>query len=364
MNTTAISSKWMIYGATGYTGKLIAEEAVRRGHHPIIAGRDAEKVSHLAHQMGLEWTAFGINDNETLCRNVEGVDLVLNTASPFAETGSPLMDACISARCHYLDISNEISLLQQAQTRQQRALAQQIAIIPGVGFGTVASNSLASYVCKQVADPVSLEIAISPYVAHKSVGATRSTLETIARGGYVRRNSIVVATPFGAGARMVRFGDGDRCVVPVPSGDLQAAAMATGVANITVYVTSPFSPVLARLVLPYVQKLLSWERLRQRLVRVAEQRILKTTTKSHRDAKEATGHSWLWARAANDSGRYAESWLQTGEGYAFTASTAILAVEWVLRSLPTGVFTAATFGDDFVLQVPGVRRYDGALEYC
>ena len=35
---------WMIYGANGYTGPLLAEEAVRRGHRPILAGRSAEKL--------------------------------------------------------------------------------------------------------------------------------------------------------------------------------------------------------------------------------------------------------------------------------------------------------------------------------
>jgi len=45
--------KWMIYGATGYTGALMAREAVRRGLRPVIAGRDAAKVQRLASELGL-----------------------------------------------------------------------------------------------------------------------------------------------------------------------------------------------------------------------------------------------------------------------------------------------------------------------
>ena len=35
---------WMIYGATGYTGQLVAQEAVKRGHKPLLAGRSASQT--------------------------------------------------------------------------------------------------------------------------------------------------------------------------------------------------------------------------------------------------------------------------------------------------------------------------------
>ena len=48
---------WMLYGATGYTGVLLAEEAVRRGHRPLLAGRSTEKLKPLAARLGLtEWS--------------------------------------------------------------------------------------------------------------------------------------------------------------------------------------------------------------------------------------------------------------------------------------------------------------------
>jgi short subunit dehydrogenase-like uncharacterized protein len=48
------SAKWMLYGASGTTGRLIADEAVRRGHFPVLAGRDAAKLQQLQHITGLE----------------------------------------------------------------------------------------------------------------------------------------------------------------------------------------------------------------------------------------------------------------------------------------------------------------------
>ena len=49
-----MNGNWLIYGAYGYTGELIVQEAVRRGLHPVIAGRNAEKLAVLAAQFQLE----------------------------------------------------------------------------------------------------------------------------------------------------------------------------------------------------------------------------------------------------------------------------------------------------------------------
>lgn len=359
MNKNRAKGSWMLYGATGYTGTLIAEEAVRRGHRPLLAGRNAEKLRVLAERLGLEWCAFSLEDESALRRATESVDLMLNAAGPFAETCEPMMDACLAGKTHYLDISNEISVLQAAQVRHRMAEGNGVSIIPGVGFGTIASNCLARHVCDQIVEPVSLEIVMSPYVSQRSAGAAKSTLETIARGGYVRRNGILAAIPFGSGAKRIRFDDGEHNVLPVPTGDLEAAYMATGIADISVYMPFPLNPTLARFVLPIVQKLLSWDALRQQAARRIERRQTSHTKKP----VDTSQHSWLWARATDRHGNVAEARLEAGEGYDFTASASIHAVEWVLCHHPVGANApAAVFGADFVLQVDGVRRYGNTPE--
>jgi short subunit dehydrogenase-like uncharacterized protein len=354
-----VNGSWMLYGATGYSGTLIAEEAVRRGHSPILAGRNAEKLRVLAERLELEWVVFSFDDAGALFKAAKSVDLMLHAAGPFAETCAPMMDACLAGKTHYMDISNEISVLQAAQARHRLAEENGVSIIPGVGFGTVASSCLVRYVCEQIAEPVSLEIVISPYVAQSSAGAAKSTLETIAHGGYVRRNGALMGIPFGSGAKRIRIGNGERNVLPVPSGDLEAAYLATGIADITVYMTTPLNPMLARLVLPRAQKLLSWDALRQQLARWLDGRPASSVAK----LVDANRRSWLWVQATDRHGNKAEAWLETGEGYNFTASASIRAVEWVLCHHPVGVnVPAAAFGADFVLQMDKVRRHDSTLE--
>src|SRR5690242_20877878 len=95
---TARMDRWLIYGANGYTGELIAREAARRGHRPILAGRDAAKVERLARELGCESRVFALD-----AIDIAGVSLVLHCAGPFIQTSRPMVDACLAAGAHYLD---------------------------------------------------------------------------------------------------------------------------------------------------------------------------------------------------------------------------------------------------------------------
>src|SRR5262245_52100979 len=98
----------MIYGANGYTGELIAREAVSRGLRPALAGRTAAKVEQLAAGLGLQARVFDRANATATARGVEGMGLVLNCAGPFSATAAPMMTACLAKRAHYLDITGEI----------------------------------------------------------------------------------------------------------------------------------------------------------------------------------------------------------------------------------------------------------------
>jgi short subunit dehydrogenase-like uncharacterized protein len=79
---------FLIYGATGYTGSLIAHEAVRRGYRPILAGRNAEALAALARKLGLEQRVFPLDDPAAVNAGLRGISAVLHCAGPFAHTRS------------------------------------------------------------------------------------------------------------------------------------------------------------------------------------------------------------------------------------------------------------------------------------
>lgn len=341
---------WMLYGATGTTGKLIAEEAVRRGHQPLLAGRSADSLAALGKRLGLPWVAVSLDEPEQLQRAVADVDAVLNAAGPFITTAPPLVQACLAAGTHYLDIAGELPALRHLFAHDQAAQEKNIALIGGVGFGVVVSNSLVKYVADQLPGATMLEVAVKADNQQTSQGATKSRLETLAGGGRVYREGHLVPFRLGRGLKTVRFPDGPVDILPVPSGDLEAAYRATGIANITAYI--PFRRSAA-LLLPLVQWGLALRPLRRRLEAAVEQRGGRQPASQPGNQRT----SYAWARAMNKNSQQVEAWLALGEGYQFTAASSVLAVEQVLSSHLSGALTPAqAFGADFILQIEGVRR--------
>src|ERR1044071_783233 len=130
---------WMIYGANGYTGALIAREAVRRGHRPILAGRNAAEVEALARELGGESRVFGLDKID-----ITKGGLALHCAGPFVLTSAPMVDACLRAGAHYLDITGEIPVFESILERHAEAFARGVTLLPGVGFDVVPTDCLAA----------------------------------------------------------------------------------------------------------------------------------------------------------------------------------------------------------------------------
>src|SRR5438128_1645312 len=109
---------WMIYGANGYTGQLVAEAAAAAGERPVLAGRSDAAVRAIANRSGSSWRAFPLTQPK-----LEGIDLVLHCAGPFSSTSRPMVDACLAAHAHYLDITGEIDVIEAALARDAQARA-------------------------------------------------------------------------------------------------------------------------------------------------------------------------------------------------------------------------------------------------
>jgi hypothetical protein len=141
-------------------------------------------------------------------------------------------------------------------------------------------------------------------------------------------------------------------VLPVPTGDLEAAYLATGIADITIYMTTAINPILVRILMPLAQKLLSWDAFRQLVVGWIDNK----STPNIVQPVDPNRNSWLWARVSDRQGNETTVILETGEGYTFTASASIKAMEWVLAKQPIGAHSpASVFGANFVLQIEGAR---------
>lgn len=358
----SMATSILIYGAYGYTGTLIAEEALRRGHKPVLAGRDEKKVRALGKKLELEARPFPLEDPGAVREALRDVKLVLHAAGPFIRTAAPMLEACLDAGAHYLDITGELPVFQRSFAADEQARKRGIAVMSGVGFDVVPSDCLANFVASKVPDATHLEIAING-TGGISSGTAKSALEHASGGTQVRRDAKLTTWPIGKGTRDVQFGPNrTRTVMPISWGDLETAHRSTGVPNITTLMSVPrdFGKVLKMgwpfgfVIEPALRQLLARTPVKAMLVRAIEQRVKGPDAETREKAR-----SYVWARAANEQGQSAEAWLETVEAYRLTAETAVRAAERVLEGGIVGAQTPAqAFGADFILEIEGTQRHE------
>jgi short subunit dehydrogenase-like uncharacterized protein len=348
-----VTMPWMIYGVTGYTGQLVLEEALRRGHRPIIAGRNLEKLEAIAEEYNLEYMAFHLDDVKTIVEAIADMDIVYHAAGPFIHTSEPMIRACLATNTHYLDITGEINVFERTFTYDDAARKNGIALISGVGFDVVPSDCLALYVSQQVAGATHLETGIIGFTG-ASAGTTKSALEMIPVSWWARRDGQLVNSYFGDKTRTLTLPSGKSYfAVSVPWGDLSVAYRTTGIPNISSYMAmNRVLVTLGRIGHPLGKVILKNTAIRS-FARDLVERFAKPPDETRRENTK----SYIWAKATNKSGQSAEAWLETLEPYQYTAKVAILAVEQVATLHPIGALTPAqAFGVDFTLEVEGTEQ--------
>ena len=348
------ADEWMIYGANGYTGTLVVEQAVARGHRPIVAGRDRDAIGALAAQYQCPKRCFSLEDDKKLRDTLEGVPLVLNCAGPFDATAPPLMDACLAARAHYLDITGEIDCIEAAAKLHEAAARQGVVLIPAVGFDVVPTDCLAAMLAERLPKAQKLQLAFRPD-GRMSPGTARTMVRHLPEGGRVRKDGHIIRVPVAWKMKRIHFHDGPAWTVTIPWGDVASAFHSTGIGDIEVYVAMPRRRMLWLRRLRWLLPLTKPGLVRKRLEQLVLSRIQGPSAEERQRSQTS-----VWGQVEDDSGQRVEMQLTTPGGYQFTAVSAIAAVERILRAPPASGFATPSkaFGAEFVLQLPGVKRLE------
>jgi short subunit dehydrogenase-like uncharacterized protein len=345
----------LIYGCYGYTGKLISEHAVAQGLKPTLAGRDEKKVKELADELGLPYLAFGLSNTEEITRHLMPFKVVLHCAGPFMHTFKPMVEACLKAQTHYLDITGEYQVFEEVFKKNFKAESAGVMLMPGVGFDVVPSDCLAQYMKQKYPMVDTLELALFQKGGRISHGTAITIAENLGESTMVRREGKLVAFPNGELTRKVTFESEPVTTVAISWGDIASAFHSTQIPNITVY-----NAVHPKLIKKMKQSnqwgfVLKWRWVKNIMIRGIKKRPAGPTQEEREAAK-----TYVWGRATNSLGLKQTAILKLPEGYKLTYLTAVRIAQLVLD----GQYSAGSktpsqvYGADFILQFEGVKRKD------
>ncbi len=344
---------FLLYGATGVVGAAIAELAAEQNLHPILAGRNAEKLSAQAARLSLEYRSFGLGDMASLESALKEVPVVLNCAGPYVHTYEPMLHACLRTRTHYLDITGEIPVYEALSARNAEAEAGGITLFPGVAIEIAATDCLAVYLRRRLPSATRLSLGFQTEgPAALPPGTYRTYVHSIAYGAHVRRNGTVVEMTK-LKLRTIDFGSGPVAAICLAWPDVFTAYYSAGIANIETYAGWPAAAIRqAQLIYPF-RKLFKRGLLLDLLIRgvpapaTAEQ---KAQTRTH-----------VWGEVEDDDGHKAVSRLHGPEaGVTWTSQIALRAIQRVLagETRPGFMTPAMAYGPDFIFECGDVTRED------
>jgi short subunit dehydrogenase-like uncharacterized protein len=348
-----MEKNFLIYGANGYTGELIAREAARRGLRPILAGRSQAKVEPLARELNLTFRTFSLEDKKSLEYTLKEVDFVLHCAGPFSLTSRPMVEACLRLGKHYLDITGEIAVFEAMAARDEQAKNANIMIMPGVGFDVVPTDCLAAHLKNQLPSATHLTLAFMGLggISH----GTRATMTlNIGKGGAIRRDGKITRVPAAWKTRDIDFGDGKiASCTTIPWGDVATAFYTTEIPNIEVFTALPKD---ARRMMK-LSRYFGWLLASKPVQNYLQKQIPEGGPSIEARAK---GKTYLYGEAGDEQGNTVIARQTCLEGYATTVLTALKIAEKVLAgNAPVGFQTPArAYGADLILEIEGTQRTD------
>ena len=138
-----MAGRIVLFGATGYTGRLVAEAMVERGLRPVLAARGRDKLQQLAEELGggLETAQADVSNPATIGDLVERGDVLLTTVGPFMRFGTPAAAAAATHGAHYLDSTGEPPFIRQIFERYHEAARKSgCGMVTAFGYDFVPGN--------------------------------------------------------------------------------------------------------------------------------------------------------------------------------------------------------------------------------
>ncbi len=353
---------FLIYGSYGYTGNLIAKEAIAKGLKPILGGRNRGKLEDQAKALDLEYKVFDISDIELSVRILSDFVAVIHCAGPFTKTFKNMANACMKAGTHYLDITGEINVFEGLARLDTEAQASKVMLLPGIGGEVVTTDCLCKHLKNRLPDATQLTLACRVTGEEFLMGGgwSRGSLKTLFRGihkgGVIRDKGILTKVPTAWKTRIFDLGD-HRPVTCVTIGfaDVSTAWYSTGIPHIEFYMYFPWVNIMIQKLTRPFSFVLGWKPIQQMIIKYLDS--LPEGLPAERREKLRT---LIYGEVINEAGQKAVSRLQCMEGYDFTAAAAVVIMKKVLQGLaPIGFQTPSNaYSEGLVLEIPKTTLED------
>lgn len=347
------SNTFLLYGANGYTGELIARYAQQFNLQPILAGRRKEVIEPLATKLNLPFRIFDMNDAPALQAALKEVKAVIHAAGPFQFTARQMIEACLITGTHYLDINGDISVFEMIKRYDAAAKKAGIMLLPGAGFDVVPTDCVALQLKKLLPDAVALQLAFATLGGGLSHGTATTMATKLGEGGAVRKGGKIVRTSLGKKGMWVDFGVKKLFVMSIPWGDISTAFFTTGIPDIETYtgIAKKTYNILKG------QAMFNWL-LRTNFVRNYIKKKIDKRPAGPSDEQRKKALSLVWGMATNASGKTATVRLKGPEGYTLTTLSSLIIVQKILNGnfLPGYQTPGSAYGENLVMEISGVER--------
>jgi len=179
----ANNPKVLVYGFSGYTGKIVGECLAQKGIPFYAAGRNQQRLETaldvVKERHGKTFEAEAVAANctvEELVPIFKQVDIVINVAGPFMQIAWPVVEACLQAECHYLDTTGEQDFTLAVKEKYADAFAAKNLLVAPATAWMCAAGALAAEVCLETEGVDSLDIVYHVEHGLPSVASTQSFL--------------------------------------------------------------------------------------------------------------------------------------------------------------------------------------------
>jgi short subunit dehydrogenase-like uncharacterized protein len=348
-------TSFLLYGANGYSGELIARFAYQYGLQPILAGRNKQAIEILANKLNLPFCIIDLNDSAALKNALQEVKLVVHAAGPYDFTAKPMIDACMQTDTHYIDLNGDTDVFEILQGYNQQAKEKDIMILPGAGFDVVPTDCLSLWLKNRLPDASRLEVAFVILGSGLSRGTSITTLQKLGLPGAVRKEGKLVPEPIGKRGMWIEFPDSQQksFMMSIPWGDISTAYFSTGIPNIETYTGISKATWLFL----KGQRLFNWL-LRTSFVHSIIRKIITSKSPGPGDAKRDKAVSLIWAKVTNPQGQSLTARMRCPEAYSLTALSVLLIAKKILQgNFKAGYQTpASAYGEDLIMEIPGVTR--------